>query len=89
MGGKQYVRKTLEETAHKVAQFCEGMVKLEHLQMGFILLRLCCGMCRVVHILRAKGGNGVDELIDSVDKSVMDSAVAMLRTPCSPVERTH
>ena len=59
MGGKKFVKKALEETARKVAQFCEEVIKMEHPQM--------------------------DELIDSVNKLVMDSSVVMLRTPCSPV----
>ena len=53
LGGSSYVKKVLEETAENVAHFCEQVVDLDHPQMGFILLRQCCGTCRVVHLLRA------------------------------------
>ena len=43
MGSSVYVQKALEETTGKIQQFCERLVDLEHPQMGFILLRQCCG----------------------------------------------
>ena len=73
MGGSAYVKKALEETAVKVDHFCEKVASLEHLQMGFILLRHCCGTCRVVHLLRAMDTKESSALAKAVDKSLMDS----------------
>ena len=68
LGGSEYVTKALEETAQKVAQFCENVTALEHPQMGFILLRQCCGTCRVVHLLRALQTDKTSELAEAVNK---------------------
>ena len=64
MGGSVYVKKALGETTAKVEQFCEQLISLDHPQIGFILLRQCCGTCRVVHLIeredthRHRDGNG-------------------------------
>ena len=89
MGGSLYVKKALEETAETVAQFCDQVAALDHPQMGFILLRQCCGTCRVVHLLRALDTKESSALVEAVDKALMDSALAMLRAPCSEVARTQ
>ena len=39
MGGKEYVKKAFEETAYKVAQFCEGVVSWSILKWA----SSCCG----------------------------------------------
>ena len=89
MGGRAYVQKALEDTTAKMEEFCEQVVNLDHPQMGFILLRQCCGTCRVVHLLRAMDTNHTSRLVEAVDKSVMDSALRMLRTPCAENARTQ
>ena len=86
LGGSLYVKKALAETAGKVADFCEKAAALDHPQMGFILLRQCCGTSRVVHLLRAMDTKDSSALAEAVDNSVMDSA---LRAPCSEVARTQ
>ena len=86
-GGTLYVQKILAETAGKVAEYCDKAAALDHPQMGFILLRQCCGTCRVVHLLRAMDTAATSALAEAVDKSVMDSALAMLSVPCSEVAR--
>ena len=65
-----------------MAQFCEKVAALDHPQMGFILLRQCCGTCRVVHLMRAMDTKETNALAEAVDKSVMAAALNMLRVPC-------
>ena len=65
--------------AENVAHLCEQVVDLDHPQMGFILLRQCCGTCRVVHLLRALDTKESNTLVEAVDKSIMDAALSMLR----------
>ena len=89
MGGSGYVKKALEETAEKATHFCEQVTSLEHPQMGFILLRQCCGTCRVVHLLRAMDTKDSSALAEAVDKSLMDSSLTMLRAACSDGARTQ
>ena len=89
MGGSTYVRKALEETTAKVEHFCEQLVDLDHPQMGFLLLRQCCGACRVVHLLRAMDTNDTARLVEVVDKLVIYTALAMLRVPCAENARTQ
>ena len=89
MGGSVYVKKALEETAAKVEQFCEQLINLDNPQIGFILLRQCCGTCRVVHLMRAMDTNDTARLVEAVDHAVMDSAMAMLRVPCAENARTQ
>ena len=72
-----------------MAHFCEQVVELEHQQMGFILLRQCCGSCRVVRLLRALDTKESHTLVEAVDRCIMDSTLAMLRAPCSDVARTQ
>ena len=83
------VQKALEETTGKVERFCEQLVDLEHPQMGFILLRQCCGTCRVIHLLRAMDNKHTARLVEAVDNSVMEAALAMLRAPCAENARTQ
>ena len=82
MGVHAYVKQALEETAAKVEHFWEQLVKLEHPQIGFILLRQCCGTCRVVHLLRSMDTDNTAPLVEAVEKSLVDAALAMLRVPC-------
>ena len=89
MGGSVYVKKALEETTAKVEQFCEQLINLDNPQIGFILLRQCCGTCRVVHLMRAMDTNDTARLVEAVDQAVMDSAMAMLRVPCAENARTQ
>ena len=89
MGGDGYVKKALEETTGKVEQFCGQLVDLDHPQIGFILLRQCCGTCRVVHLLRAMDTKHTARLVEAVDQSVMGSALTMLRAPCGENARTQ
>ena len=89
LGGSAYVQRALEETTAKVEQFCGRLVDLDHPQMGFIVLRQCCGTCRVVHLLRAIDTKDTTRLVETVDKSVMDSSLAMLRAPCAENARTQ
>ena len=89
MGGSHYVKEALAETTGKVEHFCKQLVDLEHPQMGFILLRQCCGTCRVVHLLRAMDPNDTAQMVEAVDNAVMDSALAMLRAPCAGQARVQ
>ena len=66
---------------HGEGEFCEQIINLDHPQMGFILLRKCCGTCRVVNLLRAMDTSDTSRLVEAVDKSAVDSALRMLRTP--------
>ena len=49
----------------------------------------CCGTCRVVHLLRALQTDKTSALAEAVDKSMMDSALAMLKAPCPEAARTQ
>ena len=89
MGGSAYVKKALEEISEKVEQFCDQLITLDHPQMGFVLLRQCCGTCRVVHLLRAMDTKETAQLAEAVDATVMNSALAMLRAPCAENARTQ
>ena len=89
MGGSVYVQKALEETPGKVQRFCEQPVDQGHPQLGFILMRQCCGTCRVVHLLRAMDNNDTARLVEAVDNSVMEAALAMLRAPCAENAQTQ
>ena len=70
-------------------KYCEKAAALDHPQMGFILLRQCCGTCRVVHLLRAMDTTATSALAEAVDNSVVEAALLMLRAPCSEVARTQ
>ena len=83
MGGCLCVKKALEETAEKVAQFSQPVAALDHPQTGFIIffLQQCCGTCRVVHLLRALDTEESSALVETDGKTPMDSALPCVGPP--------
>ena len=63
-GGDNYVRCILNETASKVNIFCDRVEEPEHPQIGVLLLRSCCGTCRVV---RGSNHQVMSDLAQAVD----------------------
>ena len=89
MGGVDFVKQALQETAVKVKDCCDAVEQLDHPQMSFILLRQCNGTCRVVHLLRASTPAVSLELASIVDASMMETIQRIAQTPFSAASMTQ
>ena len=52
MGGAEFIETELARTVDDVRKFCERTLLLEHPQAALLLLRMCCGTCKVLHLLK-------------------------------------
>ena len=53
-GGKNYVQTELQKLSATVREFCSKVLRLHHPQASLTLQQLCCGTCRVTHLLRGR-----------------------------------
>jgi hypothetical protein len=74
LGNAEYVCSELARVLVRVSTFCEGIIRLDHPQAGFQLLRLCTGACRVMHLMRAMPPVSLSALCTQVDAVMISTA---------------
>ena len=72
MGHPTYVLNELAKATHLVQEFCDRLIGLEHPQAAQLLLRFCCGACRVTLLLRTLLRDTMAETAAQIDHHGID-----------------
>ena len=81
MGGAEFVETELARTVYDVRHFCERTLLLEHPQAALLLLRMCCGTCKVLHLLKVLPPDLADNLVLGTDETMMSAFTKLSGVP--------
>ena len=81
MGGAEFIANELAHTLEDVRNFCARTLLLEHPQAALLLLRMCCGTCKVLHLLKILPPELAENISTDVDESMMNAFTKLIGVP--------
>ena len=87
MDGAQFVADELAHTVEQVSQFCARILQLEHPQAALLILRMCCGTCRVIHLLKILPAEMAETLSLDVDELMLNTFTKLIGSLLRPVAK--